>query len=51
MEKRITFLESGLPQNNWVGLIAVAPIRIAKKLNIKLIMWGEEGESNVWRKQ
>ena len=44
MEK-ITFLESGLPQNNWVGLIAVAPIRIAKKLNIKLIMWGEEGES------
>ena len=43
--ERITFLKSGLPQNNWIGMIAVAPIRIAKKLNIDLIMWGEEGES------
>ena len=44
MEK-ITFIESGLPQNNWLGLISVAPQRAARNLGIKMIMWGEDGES------
>lgn len=44
MEK-ILFIEDGLPQNNWLSLITVAPLRIAKSLNIKMIMWGEDGES------
>ena len=44
MEK-ITFIDSGLPQHNWIGLIIVAPLRVAKQLNIKTIMWGEEAES------
>lgn len=44
MEK-ICFTESGLPQNNWLALITVAPMRIAKNLKIKMIMWGEDGES------
>ena len=35
----------GLPQNNWLALVGVAPMRVAKNLKIKMIMWGEDGES------
>ena len=44
MEK-ILFIELGLPQNNWLALVGVAPMRVAKNLKIKMIMWGEDGES------
>ncbi len=42
---KITFIKEGLPQHNWISSIYIAPLRIAKIFNIKMIMWGEEGES------
>jgi N-acetyl sugar amidotransferase len=42
---KITFIKEGLPQHNWLSSIYIAPLRIAKIFNIKMIMWGEEGES------
>ncbi len=35
----------GLPQYSWISAIKIAPIKIALAMNIKCIMWGEEGES------
>ena len=37
MEK-ILFIELGLPQNNWLALVGVAPMRVAKNLKIKMII-------------
>jgi N-acetyl sugar amidotransferase len=42
---RITFTKLGLPQHNWLASITIAPLKIAEKFNIKIVMWGEEGES------
>ena len=41
----LTFKKSGLPQHNWIAAIYIAPLKIAKKFGINLVMWGEEGES------
>ncbi len=40
-----TFIKQGLPQHNWISSIYIAPLKVAKILDIKMIMWGEEGES------
>ncbi len=42
---KITFIKEGLPQHNWISSIYIAPLKIAKIFNIKMVMWGEEGES------
>lgn len=39
------FVEEGVPQAAFEGAINAAPLTIAIKLGIKLIMYGEEGES------
>ena len=39
------FAKYGLPQHVWLSAIKIAPLKIASIFNIKLIMWGEEGES------
>jgi N-acetyl sugar amidotransferase len=39
------FKKFGLPQHTWLASIKIAPLKIAKKYNIKLVMFGEEGES------
>ena len=41
----LTFKKSGLPQHNWIAAIYIAPLKIAKKFGINLVMWGEEGMS------
>lgn len=48
IDKRINKLmlkKYGLPQYSWLSAIKIVPIRIALLFNIKVIMWGEEGES------
>lgn len=39
------FIEEGVPQAAFEGAISATPLTIAIKLGIKLIMYGEEGES------
>ena len=39
------FKKFGLPQQSWISSIKIAPLKIAKQYNIKLVMFGEEGES------
>ena len=39
------FKKYGFPQYSWLSAIKIAPIKIAIAMNIKCIMWGEEGES------
>ena len=39
------FKKFGLPQQSWISSIKIAPLKIAKQHNIKLVMFGEEGES------
>ena len=39
------FKKFGLPQHSWLSSIKIAPLKIAKQYNIKLVMFGEEGES------
>ena len=38
------FKKFGLPQQSWISSIKIAPLKIAKQHNIKLVMFGEEGE-------
>ena len=48
MEK-ILFIELGLPQNNWLALVGVAPMRVAKILINKDFNVGRGWRFNVWR--
>ena len=42
---RKMFIKDGLPQHSWLAKIKIAPMKIAQMMDIKLIMWGDEGES------
>ena len=42
---KVMFQKFGFAQYSWLAAIKVVPIKIALQMNIKLIMWGEEGES------
>ena len=42
---KLMFKKYGFPQYTWLSAIKIAPIKVALAMNIKCIMWGEEGES------
>ena len=42
---KFMFKKFGFAQYSWLAAIKIAPIKIASLMNIRLIMWGEEGES------
>lgn len=42
---KFMFKKYGFPQYSWLSAIKIAPMKIATIMKIKLIMWGEEGES------